>query len=76
MIEMTEVESSNVKALGYDESRHLMYVEFIKSGYYAYAHVPKEVFDNWLTAESKGKYFHAHIKEKFEYMKLEGGLPS
>lgn len=69
-VQMIAVESSNVKALGYDPDNRNAYAEFTKSGLYCYKEVPQTVFDDWLASESKGKYFHKHIKEKYEYEKI------
>jgi hypothetical protein len=33
-----------------------------------YTEVPKEVFEGFQQADSKGKYFNSHIREKYPYL--------
>lgn len=59
------VTSSNLVSAGYDAATKTMEVEFYgKSGntIYQYHDVPKEVYDGFLAADSKGSYFHNNIK--------------
>lgn len=42
-----------------------------KSGYYKYKDVPSDTFWDFYDAESLGKYFAQHIKNKFEFEKME-----
>ena len=39
---------------------------------YLFYGVPRDVFDAWLTAPSKGQYYHKHIKDK--YLGAPGGV--
>lgn len=70
---MTEVEitrSGMITKIAYDESEKLLTLTFASGGAYVYKDVPKEVFDSLLAAESAGKYFHAHVKNKYETEKV------
>lgn len=69
-IKMISVESSNLDRVGYDDSTNDLYVQFKSSGLYVYRNVPKEVYDELLNAESKGKYHNKNIKWKYEYKRL------
>ena len=64
---MIEVTSSNVIAIGYENDK--LYVDFA-SGLYEYDDVPREVYENFLTAESKGKYMWANVRGKYVYRRL------
>lgn len=66
-MKMIPVKSSNVIAIGYEANK--LYVDFA-SGRYEYDNVPKEVYDNFLKAESKGKYMWANIRSKYSYRRL------
>jgi len=61
------VESSALKAVGYDSATQILTVIFKKSGArYDYKQVPQKVFKNLMTAPSKGSYFMKNIKGKYE----------
>lgn len=49
-MEMKEVESSNIKKIGYGDQK--LRVEFSGGGIYEYDDVPAEVFDGFLKADS------------------------
>jgi hypothetical protein len=67
-MEMIKVVSSNVVAVGYQGND--LYVDY-KSGSYVYKDVPKKVYDGLVNAESKGKYMHANVKGKYEYLRIK-----
>lgn len=69
-VEMQPVESSTIKAAGYDPDRRLMVVEF-KQGAdaYIYSDVPAAEYNCLMAAPSPGKYLAAHIKGKFSFTK-------
>jgi hypothetical protein len=73
-MERTPVSSSNIVSAGYDEATRVMEVEFKTGkgtkGVYSYADVPKDIYDAFLAADSKGSFFHASIKGKYETRKL------
>ena len=63
-----KVVSSNVVAVGYKDND--LYVDF-KSGSYVYKDVPKEIYNALLASESKGKFMWAHIRDRYDYVRLE-----
>lgn len=67
-MEMIKVVSSNVVAVGYKGND--LYVDY-KSGSYVYKDVPKKVYEGLVNAESKGKYMHANVKGKYEYLRIK-----
>jgi hypothetical protein len=68
--QMIPVSSSNIKAVGYDAPAKALHIDF-NSGSYIHAGVPSEIHSGLMSAESKGKYYHANIKGKFEATKKE-----
>lgn len=44
-------------------------VEFTNGTKYNYIGVPKNVYEEFMTAESKGKFFTQNIKSKFAFEK-------
>ena len=66
-MKMTKVESSTIIAIGYDNKK--LEIQF-KNGTYRYSDVEKEVYDNLLKSESKGKYFYKNIKGKYRFERI------
>ena len=67
-----KVESSNLASVGYDESTQTLEIEFNQGAVYQYSEVDKEVYDELMEADSKGKYFNSEIKGAFPYIQVEG----
>lgn len=76
-IHLIPVESNQVKAIGYDAERQTLAVTFTRGpGHiYHYPNVEADTASNFMLAESKGKFFTAHIKdlpfEKFKAPEVE-----
>jgi hypothetical protein len=68
-MEMIEVISSNIKAVGYDPETSELRVQFIGDSEYTYLDVSEEVYTQLINAESVGKYFAAHIKKEYSFRK-------
>ena len=63
------VQSSNLANVDYSWAGTLT-IEFRSGGIYEYYHVPHSTYIGLMNAESHGRYFHAHIKNRFRYRKL------
>ena len=70
MTKMVEVVSSNIKAIGFDELKNELTVEFLSGGKYVYGAVPESIYETFLEAESKGKFFHRNIRNVYSYSKV------
>ncbi|KKN03094.1 hypothetical protein LCGC14_1111210 [marine sediment metagenome] len=68
-IEWTDVDSSNLAAIGYDEEDNSLFVRFNSGQEYVYYDVPVDIFEAFKDAESKGKYLNEHIKGAYGYAK-------
>lgn len=68
-IKRTPVKSSQIISIGYDAESRVMDIEFKKS-VYRYQRVPRELFEMFMAAESKGRFLHQHVKGSFAYEKL------
>lgn len=68
-----EVESSNLNYLWYDRRDKRLHIVFRSGAYYTYEKVSYYRYWKLRTAESKGKYFNAHIRKKYIYTRREGG---
>lgn len=69
-MERIPVDSTDIAAIAYDDDSQSLQVEFIKSGVYQYFGVPREVFEAFLAADSKGRFLAQNVKGHFEYSKL------
>jgi hypothetical protein len=67
----TQVESKDIKSIGYDDKTLSLEVEFNSGSIYVYFKVPKNIYIEFMEADSHGKFFHRNIKNKFEYKKLD-----
>ncbi len=63
------VKSSNIEAVGFDS--HGLHVQFKGGKLYTYPKASKHVHDEMLKAESVGKYFFAHVKNKFDHKPVD-----
>ncbi|MCG6117265.1 MAG: KTSC domain-containing protein [Aquimonas sp.] len=48
----------------------MLEIEFIRGAVYQYSNVPLGIYEGIMMSDSKGKYFHANIKNAYSYMKL------
>ncbi len=67
-MERHAVESSVIKSIGCSV---VLEVEFESGRVYQYFDVPIAVYLEFLTAESKGKYFNAHIRNEYPFQEIE-----
>ena len=63
----SQVESSTLVSIGYDEEQRIMEIVFRDGRVYHFLEVPPERVLSLLRAESKGRYFNAEIKPDFAY---------
>ena len=65
-----------LEAAAYDGSQALLQLSFRNGTSYRYLDVPAEVYDQLLLAESKGKYFNLHIRNRYAYTKISASSES
>ena len=67
------LKSSQLAAVGYEDTTQTLYIQFYPSKHesagpvYSYAHVPQKLYDELMAAESKGRYFSQVLKGRKEY---------
>jgi len=66
----TPVESLNIADVGYDTATLTLEVGFRNGTVYQYFDVPPAVHQEFMSADSHGKYFSANIKNHYRYVKL------
>jgi len=65
-----EVNSSELRSVGYDVSTSLLEAEFHSGEVYQYFDVPAQFVLELLEADSLGRYFNAQIRSKFRFKKV------
>jgi lysyl-tRNA synthetase class 2 len=65
--ERDPLDSTALRSFSYDAEGQVLAIEFTHSGVYEYLEVPAEIADALKKAESKGRYFNAHIKHAFKF---------
>ena len=63
-MKMERVESSNIKAIGYDDGSKTLRVEFHSGASHDYPDTSPEQHADFMAADSKGKHFHKHFRKK------------
>lgn len=69
-VEWTEVDSSNIAAIGISEEVGELHVQFKSGAVYVYHDVPADTAQEFLDADSKGKFLNERIKGVYEASKL------
>lgn len=66
-IQRTPVTSASLASVGYDEQQRVLEIEFRNGGIYRYSGVTKEFFAQFMSANSKGRFFALKIRGKFPF---------
>jgi len=61
------VDSEMLVAVGYDEKSHSMLAVFRTGETYSYKNVPSFVYERLMSADSKGKFMHKYVLNRFDY---------
>ena len=64
------LESKLIAAAAYIPPRRLLYLRFHSGDVYRYFTFPAEQYQEFLDAESHGRYFLAYIRNQFPYERL------
>jgi hypothetical protein len=63
---MPKIDSTAITRIGYDAANRVLSVWFRDSGLrYDYFDVPREEYDAFLAASSRGAYFSANIRDRY-----------
>lgn len=66
---MKEVNSSNIKSIGYNLETKTLFVHFHKGDRYQYHEVSPETYAAFESAESVGRYHNKFIKGVYKFTK-------
>ena len=64
------VDSEMLLAAGYDEKSHSLFAEFRTGETYRYKNVPSFIYTGLMSADSKGRYMHKYVLERFDYERV------
>jgi len=64
---MHPVESSFIAEAGYDEESARMYLHLLDGSRYIYFLVPRQVFEDFLAADSQGNFLNTVIKPRYRF---------
>lgn len=67
--------STAIRHVDYEAARRVLTVTFVTGRRYVYTEVPREVFESFVTAPSKGTFFNAEIRDAYAYEELERERP-
>ena len=68
---IANVDSSMIRRVKFDDDARIMRVLFHNWDEYEYETITYKIFQDLIHAESVGKHFHKHVKDKFPCTKLE-----
>jgi len=66
-----ELQSTSLNAATYQDQSAFLELEFQSGEIYRYLAVPVQTYQELLRAESKGRYFNQHIRNRFTYTKID-----
>jgi hypothetical protein len=69
-VQMVAVESRAISRIGYDPETKRLLVSFRSGEAYAYSGVPAAIFEAFRDAESRGRFFQAHIRDRYEFCRM------
>jgi hypothetical protein len=64
------LESKMLTSAAYDADKEILYLRFRSGDAYRYFNFPNAQYQMFLTAESKGHFFLAHIRNYFPFERL------
>lgn len=64
------LESKLLASSAYDAGKQTLYLRFRSGEVYRYFEFPREQYQAFLAAESRGRYFLSYIRNHFRYERL------
>jgi hypothetical protein len=69
-MEWQPLESKMFLSAAYDAESRILYLRFRSGDVYRYFEFPDDQYQDLLNAESHGRYFLSHIRDRFRYERL------
>jgi len=70
-MKLKPVESEMLVAAGYDQKSHSLYAVFRTGETYRYKNVPSFIYELLMSAESKGRFMHKYVLNRFYYERVD-----
>jgi hypothetical protein len=70
-IRRAPIESSALAAAGYSKRLHALEIEFRDGLIYRYLNVPAPVYQSFISAESKARYYNREIRGKYRCLRVK-----
>ena len=64
------VESSAIRSVGYNARREILEIEFTSGIVYQYDDFPQSLHDQFMRADSKGRFFRDYILDQFSVARV------
>jgi hypothetical protein len=64
------LDSKMLAAVAYEPEPRTLHLRFRSGEIYSYFEVPEDLYQEFLQAESRGRYFLSHIRGRFRYQRL------
>ena len=64
---MAATTSSTILRIWYEPNDEALFVTFVGGKTYAYEGVPGQVCRSFLAAESRGRFFNVHIRDRYPH---------
>ena len=65
------VNSEAIRSIGYHHKTRTLEVQFRSGDTYRYSKVPKPIYDAFVAAESKGRFFQEQVRGRYDYWKVD-----
>ena len=69
-MEKSNVSSSNVRSIGFDNGTDTLEVEFQNGSIYQYYNFPEHLYERFLQAPSKGRFLYSYIRNAYPYSRV------
>ena len=65
------VDSTAISEIDYDADRAKLLVRFASGERYVYVGVPDEIHRSFVEADSKGRFFQLHVRDRYPFTRLD-----
>jgi lysyl-tRNA synthetase class 2 len=66
-----DVTSTAISQIDYDAERAKLLVRFVSGEHYVYVGVPADVSRSFVEADSKGRFFQLHVRDRYPFNRLD-----
>ena len=65
------MQSSDIKSVGFDKESRVLEVEFKSGAVYQYVNVPENIYQEFISSDSLGRYLNTEIRDNYKGYKVE-----